>query len=160
MTRVVTALALAALYLGVLGSVALADVVFALALGALLAALFPPPVELGGVRAALGRVARFPLFLVGVAREVLRGSAGMALVIVGARDWRRQGVVEVEIGTRTPVGVTVSALVTGLSPGSLVVDVDEQRGLMLVHVIDASDPERVRRDLHTFYERFQRAVFP
>jgi multisubunit Na+/H+ antiporter MnhE subunit len=56
--------------------------------------------------------------------------------------------------------VAVSALVTTLSPGSFLVDVDWTEGTMLIHVIEASDPDRVRADLETFYQRYQRRVFP
>jgi hypothetical protein len=31
---------------------------------------------------------------------------------------------------------------------------------MLLHVIDASDPDEVRRRHQVFYDRFQRKVFP
>jgi hypothetical protein len=31
---------------------------------------------------------------------------------------------------------------------------------MLLHVLDARDPEAVRRRLDAFYERWQRPVFP
>jgi multisubunit Na+/H+ antiporter MnhE subunit len=31
---------------------------------------------------------------------------------------------------------------------------------MLVHVLDASDPDAVRRHHDRFYERYQRMVFP
>jgi hypothetical protein len=29
-----------------------------------------------------------------------------------------------------------------------------------MHFIDASDPDAVRADLHRFYDRYQRRVFP
>jgi multicomponent K+:H+ antiporter subunit E/multicomponent Na+:H+ antiporter subunit E len=46
------------------------------------------------------------------------------------------------------------------SPGEFLVDVDWIERVMLIHVLDASDPEEVRRDHQRFYVRFQRAVFP
>jgi multisubunit Na+/H+ antiporter MnhE subunit len=49
---------------------------------------------------------------------------------------------------------------TTLSPGSVLVDIDWQRRDMLLHVIDASDPDAVRADLERFYDRYQRRVFP
>lgn len=160
MTRLATTLALAALYLGVLGSAAPLDLACGLLLGGVLAFAFTKPGALGGPREVLRRFLYFPLFVVGVVREVARGFLGMARVLLGARDWRRQGFVEVDVGARTSVGVTVSALVAGFSPGSVVVGRDLEQGRFIVHVIDASDPERVRRDLQRFYERYQRAVFP
>jgi hypothetical protein len=42
-----------------------------------------------------------------------------------------------------------------LSPGSFLVDVDWDAGEMLVHVIDASDPEAVRRDAEKYYRLWE-----
>jgi multisubunit Na+/H+ antiporter MnhE subunit len=32
--------------------------------------------------------------------------------------------------------------------------------MMLVHVIDASDPDQIRADMQALYDRYQRKVFP
>ena len=40
------------------------------------------------------------------------------------------------------------------------VDVDEERGVVLIHILDASDPEAFRRQQENFYNRYQRKVFP
>ncbi|MBA2375274.1 MAG: Na+/H+ antiporter subunit E, partial [Rubrobacter sp.] len=47
-----------------------------------------------------------------------------------------------------------------LSPGTYLVEVDWERGVWLIHALDASDPDEVRRDRHEFYERYQKRVFP
>jgi hypothetical protein len=31
---------------------------------------------------------------------------------------------------------------------------------MYFHLIDASDPDHIRHQMHEFYERYQRRVFP
>ncbi len=53
------------------------------------------------------------------------------------------------------VGVRV-----GITPDTVVVELDEERGRMLLHVIDASDPDAVRSEQLRSYERRQRRVFP
>jgi multisubunit Na+/H+ antiporter MnhE subunit len=68
--------------------------------------------------------------------------------------------VVVPIGERTPTGVAVWALVTGLPPGSFFVEVDREREVALIHVIDARDPEAIREQHQYFYRRYQRKVFP
>jgi multisubunit Na+/H+ antiporter MnhE subunit len=68
--------------------------------------------------------------------------------------------VAVPIGGRTETGLAVSALVATLSPGEVLVDVDRERGVMLVHVVDAADPEGIRRRHEDFYRRYQQKVFP
>ena len=52
------------------------------------------------------------------------------------------------------------AMVTGLPPGSFFVDVDRERGVVLIHVLDARDPEVFRRQQEDFYRRYQSKVFP
>ncbi len=107
-----------------------------------------------------GRVAAFVPFAVAVAWEVTVGTWEVALITLHLRPLESPGIVAVPIGDRTPVGVAVSALVMTLSPGEFLVDVDRERKVMLMHVIDATDPESVRRHHEEFYRRYQRRVFP
>lgn len=119
-------------------------------------ALFGGP-EKGGL---LARLAAFVPFAAVVVRDIMVGTWEVSLITFGVRPLRSPGTVAVPIGERTPVGVTVSALCTTLSPGAFLVDVDRERGVMLIHVIDASDPEAVREQHQNFYTRYQRRVFP
>ncbi|MGI9252635.1 MAG: Na+/H+ antiporter subunit E, partial [Thermomicrobiales bacterium] len=70
------------------------------------------------------------------------------------------GIVRVPYGDRTPQGVVVSGIVMTLAPGTVLVDLDDERQEMIVHAIDASNPDQIIDDLQTFYERRQRKVFP
>lgn len=107
-----------------------------------------------------GRLVRFPVLCLAVGREIVVGTWQVALVVTRLRPLREPGIVAVPIGERSPSGVAVSALAVTLSPGEVFVDVDEQRQVMLLHVLDASDPDAVRRRLDDFYRRYQRRVFP
>ena len=106
------------------------------------------------------RIAAFPLLVGGLLAEVLRGTWDVGLRVLGLRPVECPGIVLVPIGERTEVGVAVTGLLAGLSPGSMLVEVDPQRQAMLFHVIDASDPDAVRDHLDRFYQRYQRRVFP
>ena len=164
MTRIAfAAVALVAVYLLVLAS----DDPLDAALGALLAAvllwslrrfLFP-----GGVLAApgfLGRVVRFPLFALIVVREITVGTWNVAVVVLGVRRLEAPGIIAIPIGERTPVGVVVSAIAATLSPGEFLVDIDWEKGVYYMHVLDAADPDAVRAHHEHLYQRFQKAVFP
>ena len=107
-----------------------------------------------------GRIAAFPLLVGGLLVDVLRGTWDVALRVLGLRPVECSGIVLVPIGERTELGVAVTGLLAGLSPGSMLVEVDSQRRAMLFHVIDASDPDAVRDQLDRFYRRYQRRVFP
>ena len=67
--------------------------------------------------------------------------------MVGLRPIECSGIVLVSIGERTQLGVAVTGLLAGLSPGSMLVEVNPERQAMLFHVIDAHDPDAVRDHL-------------
>lgn len=92
--------------------------------------------------------------------EIVKSTWQVALVVLGRRPFDRAGFVEIPIGERTPLGVAVFGIATTLSPGSVLVDVDWNAGVMLYHVIDASEPEAVRAQFARLYERWQRRVIP
>ncbi len=106
------------------------------------------------------RLAAFAPFCLAVFEEIVKGTWEVMLVTLHLRPLKRPGIVEVPIGERTPTGLSVWAVVTGLPPGSFFVDVDREKGIVLIHVIDASDPDAFRRQQEDFYQRHQRKVFP
>ena len=106
------------------------------------------------------RVVAFFPFALAVFKEILAGTWEVTLTTLHLRKLQRPGIVEVPIGERTTAGVAVWAVVTGLPPGSFFVDVDRERGVVLIHIIDASDPDGFRRQQEEFYRRYQRRVFP
>jgi multicomponent Na+:H+ antiporter subunit E len=118
----------------------------------------PPPRAQGPPLAA--RVAAFPLLLAALLVDIARGTWDVALRVLHLRPVECPGIVLVPIGERTEIGVAVTGLFAGLSPGSLLVEVDPRRQTMLFHVIDASDPDAFRDQLDRFYHRYQRRVFP
>ncbi len=151
--------ALCLIYVAVLGSADPADV----AMGALFGGLALAATRAGTRPVAPGLARRFLHFFpfaAVVLADVVTGTWHVALVVLGLRPLRSPGIVDVPIGERTPRGLAVSALALTLSPGSLVIDIDETRQVMLVHVIDATDADEVRAKFDQFYTRWQRPVFP
>jgi multisubunit Na+/H+ antiporter MnhE subunit len=108
----------------------------------------------------LGRAMAAIPFAGAVAAEVAIGTWQVSLIVLGIRPLRRPGLLELPIGERTPRGVAVFAMAIGLSPGTLLVDVDEERGVLVLHTIDLSDPAGLRVRLERLYTRWQRPVVP
>jgi multicomponent Na+:H+ antiporter subunit E len=106
------------------------------------------------------RIVSFPRFALAAAWEVARGTWLVGLVVIGRRPLVQPGIVCIPVGERTLSGVAVTALAATLSPGEVFVDVDWERGVMLLHVLDAGDPDAVRRHHAAIYDRHQRSVFP
>ena len=159
MRLLITTLVLALAYLAVIGRWSLPDVLVGFAISFFIAALFgrfeaeSPPLM-------FRRFLALPWFAVGVALELFRGALVMLLVLLGLKTWRNVGFVEVPYGERTRRGVLVTALVGTASPGSLLVDTDDEREVMIFNVIDASDPDGFRESIDRFYNRFQRHTVP
>jgi multicomponent Na+:H+ antiporter subunit E len=108
----------------------------------------------------LGRAVAFVPFAFVVIREIIKGTWEVSLVTLHLRPLNQPGIVAVPIGDRTPSGLSAWAVVTGLPPGSFFVDIDGERGVALIHLLDAGDPEAFRREQEDFYRRYQSKVFP
>ncbi|MEZ4532012.1 MAG: hypothetical protein R2855_13470 [Thermomicrobiales bacterium] len=65
----------------------------------------------------------------------------------------------VPIGERSKLGVIVTGITTFRRRLHLA-RYRLGRNLMLVHVMDASDPDQIRADMQELYDRYQRKVFP
>jgi multisubunit Na+/H+ antiporter MnhE subunit len=158
--------ALTLIYCLTLASVHLWDVAIGAGLAAAVLATFR--VHLFGFRAPDAthlpplsrRVIMFFPYVAMVVTDIVRGTLQVALITLGLRPLTHPGIVAVPIEERTPLGVTVSALATTLSPGTFLVDIDWHQRTMLIHTIDASEPEKLRASMRYMYERWQRHVFP
>jgi multicomponent Na+:H+ antiporter subunit E len=156
-------LLLAAVYALTLASADPVDLVTGLVLAAMLMLALRGRLPAPGERSPpslLARIIAFPVLLGALLVDMTKGTWDVALRVLHLRPLVSPGIVLVPIGDRSPRGVAVTGLLIGLSPGSLLVDVDEQRRVMLFHVIDASDPNVVRAQIDRFYDRYQRRVFP
>jgi multisubunit Na+/H+ antiporter MnhE subunit len=158
MSRVVTqALALMGVYLLVMTSMNPADAVAGLLLGLVLAVALRP--RLPGRRPATpplaGLLALGPV-LARTAVEMARGSWRTARFCL--RGAGQPGLVEIPRGDRSRHGVALWGVLTGEAPDEVPVDVDEERDMLIVHLVDASDPDAVRERHCRAYERAQRKL--
>lgn len=164
MTRVVVCAAgLTAMYALALGSADPWDIAFGAVLGLALTTAARPLIFAGPARPLrmLPESAWALLALAGiVVRDIVTGTWQVALVVLHLRPLASPGIVAVPVGERTRRGTAVSGLLLSIAPGEYLVDVDWERRVMLVHVIDASDPDEIRERMARNYERYQRKVFP
>ena len=115
----------------------------------------PTPIALYPAR-FLGLV----VFAGALAWEITLGAWTVLSVVLRIRPMTKSGIVAIPIETSTQVGVAVSALVVTISPGTYLIDLDREQRVMLIHALDATDPDALRDHFHRFYQRYQRNVFP
>ena len=151
-STLVRAAGLAAVYLLVLTSLAPGDVVMGFGLGLVIAVWLGPRASSGGephpvtARGAAALLAR-------TLREMIVGSWATARFCLGSGS--DPGFVEIPREDRTRVEVAAWGVLTGEAPDEIVVDVDESRDVLIVHVLDASEPDAVRARHHTNHARLR-----
>lgn len=99
---------------------------------------FPPVVWRGRLRplAALRLVAVFVV-------ELLTASAQVAWIAIRPAAPPASAVVRVQLATRSELLLTITAELISLVPGSLLIELDSERGLIWLHILDGSTPEKV-----------------
>lgn len=158
MRRLLAGALLGGVYLAVLGDPRPLDVaVAALVAGGsmTLARAAPASAAHGGPRAS-ARAAAAVRLSGRVAAEVATGSVRVALAVTGIRPPRSPRTIRVEVGSCAERTLVTSGVLLTMSPGSILVATDAERGSLDVHVVDGDDPERVRaqvRDLHALVVR-------
>jgi multisubunit Na+/H+ antiporter MnhE subunit len=150
------AAALTAVYLLVLTSLAPGDVLVGALLGLALAATLRPRRPGRGARGSLAVALASAEAVLRTARETVTGSWRVVRFCLGARG--APGFVEVPRGDRTRHEVALWGVLTGEAPDEVVVDVDRARDVLIVHLIDARDPEGVRARHRRDHERWRRRV--
>jgi multisubunit Na+/H+ antiporter MnhE subunit len=158
MTRIaVQALLLMGVYLLVLTSAKPADAAMGLALGLVLALALRP--RLPGRRSATpspaGLIALIPVLAL-TAVDMVRGSwRTVRFCLWGTGE---PGFVEVPRADRSRYAVALWGVLTGEAPDEVPVDIDEERDVLIVHLVDARDPDAVRERHRRAHERAQRRV--
>jgi multisubunit Na+/H+ antiporter MnhE subunit len=154
---IVQALALMGIYLLVLTSAKPGDAVIGFALGVGLAVALRP--RLAGRSPATPRLANLIALgpvLLSTAVEMAIGSWRTARFCLGRGG--RPGFVEIPRAGRSRHAVALWGVLTGEAPDEVPVDVDEERDVLIVHLVDASDPDAVRERHRRAYERAQAKV--
>ena len=158
MSRVITqALFFMGVYLLVMTSAKPGDAAAGLLLGLGLAIALRPRLS-GRPPAAptlAGLVALGPV-LATTAIEMARGS--WRTVRFCLRGGGSPGCVEIPRAGRSRHAVALWGVLTGEAPDEIPVDIDEERDVLIVHLVDAGNPDAVRERHRRAYERAQRKV--
>jgi multisubunit Na+/H+ antiporter MnhE subunit len=137
MSRVIVqALFLMGIYLLVMTSLHPADAAAGLALGLVVALALRPHT------ARAPRIRGVPALLALTAVEMVRGSWRTVLFCLRGRG--NPGFVEIPRAGRSDRAVALWGVLTGEAPDEVPVDVDAERDVLIVHLVDASDPDAVR----------------
>ncbi|RFC62668.1 Na+/H+ antiporter subunit E [Fulvimarina endophytica] len=143
-------LILALIWVIVTGSFTFLNLVFGFLLGA--AALFLIRFQVGDrkhfLRAWL--VAKLALFFL---VELMRSAWKVATLVLYPNMNLKPGIFAYKLRAETDFEITLLANMITLTPGTLSVDVSDDRSTLYVHALDCSDPSANRADIHNGFEK-------
>lgn len=143
-------LLLAFAWAAVTGSFSFVNLLFGFALGAL---------GLWLIRDRVGTVAYFNRArrVVGLAAlffyELVISSVRVAWIVIHPRMPIRPGIIAYPLQVTRDTEITLLANLITLTPGTLSVDVSEDRRFLYIHAIDVPDAEALKRDIASGFER-------
>lgn len=86
--------------------------------------------------------------------EVLLANLRVAWDVVTPQKLRKPAIVAVPLDARTDLEITVLANLVTLTPGSLTVDVSDDRTTLYVHAMFVDDPDKFRREIKEQFEHW------
>lgn len=140
------------------GDLSVGNLIAGLSAALLVTTLLPlPPIEFRGRIRPLG-VARL---VVRFGIDLVRASVQVALLALSPSRTPRGAVIRVRLRSESDLYLTLTAELTTLVPGSLVVEAHRQTGMLYLHVLDVDvlgGIEKIRADTLAVEERVLRAL--
>ncbi len=143
-------LLLAIVWVAVTGSASFINLVFGFVLAAIALAIVRS--SYGGVL-YLGRARRILALLVLFICELAKSVWAVAVAVMSPRIDVKPGIFAFPLTVDRDFEITLLANLITLTPGTLSVDVSDDRKMLYVHALDCSDPEAIRRGIADGFER-------
>ncbi|MEL6201583.1 MAG: Na+/H+ antiporter subunit E [Pseudomonadota bacterium] len=142
---------LALAWAGVSGSFGLPNLLFGFVLGALALSLIREQVGSVGYFSRLRRVASLALLFV---YELVLSASRVAWLVVNPAPMNlKPGIIAYPLKVDRDFEITLLANLITLTPGTLSVDVSNDRTQLYIHALDCSDPEAIKEDIANGFER-------
>ncbi|MBY8823466.1 Na+/H+ antiporter subunit E [Sphingomonas colocasiae] len=94
-----------------------------------------------------------------VCADILRSNIAVARIVLFRRTDRKSGFLHLPTGLRNPHALAVLAVIITATPGTLWVQHDARRHVILIHVLDLVDEEEWIRLIKDRYERLLMEIF-
>jgi multicomponent K+:H+ antiporter subunit E len=95
-----------------------------------------------------------------VSLDIIRSNIAVGRIILGfGRRQRTSGFVNIPLDIRNPHALALLACIITSTPGTLWVSFDEQKGLLMIHVLDLIDEGEWIRTVKGRYERHLLEIF-
>lgn len=96
---------------------------------------------------------KFASFILYFLWELLKANLRVAVDIITPRHRMTPGLIRIPLEAKTDIEITLLANVISLTPGSLCVDVSDDKKTMYVHAMYVEDAESYRSEIKNGFER-------
>ncbi len=141
---------LAIIWAAVTGIYSLPNIAFGFLLGVFALSLIREQVGSVGYFSRLGKVATLALVFL---YELVLSTIRVAITVLSPNMNLKPGIFAYKLEVDRDFEITVLANLITLTPGTLSVDVSDDKQYLYVHAIDCSDVDATRRDIATSFER-------
>jgi len=86
-------------------------------------------------------------------KELIVSSLRVAFDVITPTDYAKPGVIAVPLDAKTDIEIAMLANVISLTPGTLSLDVSEDRKVLYIHAMFIEDPETLRREIKDGLEK-------
>lgn len=150
MTLFVVNIVLALVWVIVTATFTLANLLFGFALAAITLYLIREQAGSGGYLSRLGKIVSLLGFLIW---EIMASALRVARAVLDTRGELKPGVFAYRLMVDRDHEIALLASLVGLTPGSVVLDISEDRTTLFIHAFDCSDPDLERRKIAEGFER-------
>jgi multicomponent Na+:H+ antiporter subunit E len=147
---------LAVMWATLTGQFSLVNLVAGFGLGYLVLWLFRPAVRSSGYFRKPVQVVALVLFFL---KELVIANIKVAFHVLSPHSSLRPGIVAVPLSVQRDIEIMLLSSLITLTPGSLSLDVSEDRRVLYVHTIDVDDVDAFRADIKQGFERRIQEVF-
>lgn len=150
MTLFVVNIVLALVWVVVTATFTLANLLFGFALAAITLYLIREQIGTGGY---LSRGAKIASLLAFLFWEIMASAVRVARAVLDRSGELKPGVFAYRLMVDRDFEIALLANLIGLTPGSVVLDISEDRTTLFIHAFDCSDPDAERRKIAEGFER-------
>lgn len=141
---------LAMIWQALMGRITLPDFLVGFAFGYFLLWALQPLIGESGYFRKLPASFKFIAFFFA---ELIIANLRVAWDVLTPTAYRMPGIVGIPLEAETDAEITLLALVITLTPGSLTLDVSDDRKTLYIHSMFVDDPDRVRKEIKSGFER-------
>ncbi|MCM2442699.1 Na+/H+ antiporter subunit E [Agrobacterium vitis] len=149
-------LLMAIIWVAVTGSASLHNLLFGFVLSLAMVGVLRE--QIGGV-SYLNRTWRILSLLLLFLSELAKSAWKVTIMVLSPGLDIKPGIFAFPLSVERDFEITLLANLITLTPGTLSVDVSEDRKILYVHALDCSDPDAARRDIAEGFERKIREAF-